>query len=167
MTPESGHPAGAVYVSNSQLSEAHGVQEVGMGHSFSHHHHYGHQPQLLPWQPSSMLNDLPLCASTGCTNRVHIEYLLSPEVQRFNYCSPKCRDRDLLEVHQQQLEYDLEDLKEKLQSSALADKLLEPPQGSDSGPHHQYPNARRRRSSSLDTPTVQNSRTGGSSSGEL
>ena len=100
----------------------------GMGHHYQLSHlHYGHQPQNLScvWQPfpgHNMLVDLPVCSADGCENRVHFEYFLPPSMQIFEYCSPVCRDKCLLEIHQQQLEYDVETLKKNLQCSVLSDK---------------------------------------------
>ena len=59
----------------------------------SHIQYHHHQPTSTRLQPQ-----LPQCQANGCHKPVHYDPGLLEGLQEFAYCSPQCRDRDLLAV---------------------------------------------------------------------
>ena len=59
---------------------------------------------------------LPLCKASTCTNYVHYEQAVGV----FDYCSPECRNSDLLQRERDRLKEDLRKLEEDLRTHARA-----------------------------------------------
>ncbi len=76
------------------------------------HSRYQGQFQLHSSDPTS--NWLPVCKFPPCQNPVHYE----PDVGLFEYCSPTCRDSDLLEEDKIKLKRDLQKLAKGLRASS-------------------------------------------------
>ena len=78
-------------------------------------HHYQHHQHVVTQA------HLPQCRATGCSNPVHCDFSLPESLRTFNYCSPVCRDADLLQSERRSLTVELEDLKRVLRDAAAAD----------------------------------------------
>ena len=76
------------------------------------YHHHQPRPQL----------QLPQCRANGCNKPVHYDPGLPVGLRTFAYCSPQCRDRDLLPLEKANLTAALNDMKRKLQEVATAEK---------------------------------------------
>ena len=97
---------------------------------------------MLPHQPAATEEDknthvttmhkklpprLPQCQANGCTKPVFYDPELPEELATdFAYCSPRCRDGDLLPVHSAKLTGDLKELKKELQGIVAAEKSVKP-----------------------------------------
>ena len=94
-------------LSPSPFSSHHGAA----AESATHHHryHYHHQPQTLPQ-----------CEAAGCTKPVYHDFNLPEHLRTFKYCSPECRDRELLPTERRKLKLELDELKITLQAAAVA-----------------------------------------------
>lgn len=76
---------------------------------------------------------LPQCQAKGCTNLVHYDPDLPEGLSTtFSYCSPRCRDTNLLPTNRAALTKDLKELKEELQKVVATEKSLKLKQQSSS-----------------------------------
>ncbi len=65
-------------------------------------------------------NSLLVCKADGCKRQVYFD----PTFREFEYCSPECRDKNLLQGWQYQLEFDLEELKKELRELAVVEMSI-------------------------------------------
>lgn len=64
--------------------------------------------------------DLPTCKHKGCSRPIHWEMYMG-RLLIFDYCSPQCRDMELLKDHQEILKITIEELKSELQDKVMRD----------------------------------------------
>ena len=91
-------------------SPSHHPEAESAAHYPQSHHGYSYHQQPLK---------LSNCEAAGCAKPVHYDYNLPKHLPAFKYCSPECRDRDLLPMERRKLKKDLDELKETLQTAAL------------------------------------------------
>jgi hypothetical protein len=68
------------------------------------------------------------CSAIGCTRKVHYD----PELGPFDYCSPECRDRDLLPRERERLRKEIEANKASMATTVIPTFTPEPSSPSSS-----------------------------------
>ena len=125
------HPRGAAIDDHNYRSQA-GVGVSGYLYSspsprdhgpsthYQYHHHLGGKDHYQRVGPK-----LPRCEALGCTRPVHCDFNLPEHLRTFKYCSPECRDKELLPREQSKLQVELRELKEALQAAAVASDFVD------------------------------------------
>ena len=96
----------------------------------AHHQPRDYQPQYMSHRYHQYASQphLPQCHAPGCSKPVHCDFSLPESLRNFNYCSPQCRDIDLLPAAKTTLTSELEVLKGELQAAAATDVSSNKPQ---------------------------------------